>query len=46
VFVAIMASGDITIVMSRSVIGTGIRTSLAMVLADELGADWQNVRVM
>jgi isoquinoline 1-oxidoreductase subunit beta len=45
-FVAIAPSGQVTIVVSRSEMGTGIRTSLAMVLADELDADWQDVHVM
>jgi isoquinoline 1-oxidoreductase beta subunit len=45
-FVAIASSGQVTIVVSRSEMGTGIRTSLAMVLADELDADWQDVHVM
>jgi isoquinoline 1-oxidoreductase subunit beta len=44
-FVAIASTGQVTIVVSRSEMGTGIRTSLAMVLADELDADWQSVRV-
>ena len=33
------------IVAHRSEMGTGIRTSLPMVLADELEADWSRVRV-
>lgn len=45
-FVAIASTGQITIVVSRSEMGTGIRTSLAMVLADELDADWRDVRVI
>jgi isoquinoline 1-oxidoreductase subunit beta len=44
-FVAIAPTGQVTIIVSRSEMGTGIRTSLAMVLADELDADWQSVRV-
>ncbi|MEJ0018256.1 MAG: molybdopterin cofactor-binding domain-containing protein [Acetobacteraceae bacterium] len=44
-FVAIAPTGQVTIVVSRSEMGTGIRTSLAMVLADELDADWHDVRV-
>jgi isoquinoline 1-oxidoreductase beta subunit len=44
-FVAIAATGLVTIVVSRSEMGTGIRTSLAMVLADELDAEWRTVRV-
>ncbi len=38
----IAPTGQVTIVVSRSEMGTGIRTSLAMVLADELDADWQS----
>jgi isoquinoline 1-oxidoreductase subunit beta len=45
-FVAIASSGQVTIVVSRSEMGTGIRTSLAMVLADELDADWNDVHVV
>ena len=43
-FVAIAPTGQVTIVISRSEMGTGIRTSLAMILADELDADWNKVR--
>ena len=45
-FVAIAPSGQVTVVVSRSEMGTGIRTSRAMVLADELDADWKDVHVM
>ena len=34
-----------TIVTHRSEMGTGIRTTLPMVVADELGADWNRVRI-
>lgn len=44
-FLAIAPSGIVTIVAHRSEMGQGIRTSLPMVLADELGADWQQVRI-
>ncbi|HEY2616622.1 MAG TPA: molybdopterin cofactor-binding domain-containing protein [Acetobacteraceae bacterium] len=44
-FVSIASTGQVTIVVSRSEMGTGIRTSLAMVLADELDAGWQDVHV-
>lgn len=45
-FVSIASTGQVAIVVSRSERGTGIRTSLAMVLADELDADWRDVRVV
>jgi len=45
VFVSIAADGTVTIVTHRSEMGTGIRTSLPMVVADELEADWARVRV-
>ncbi len=39
-------AGDVTIVCSRSEMGQGIRTSMAMVIADELEADWKRVTVV
>ena len=45
VFVAIDADGTVTITCHRSEMGQGVRTSIAMVVADELGADWDRVRV-
>jgi isoquinoline 1-oxidoreductase subunit beta len=45
VFVAIATDGTVTIVAHRSEMGTGIRTSLPMVVADEMEADWSRVHV-
>lgn len=38
-------AGEVALTVHRSEMGTGIRTSLAMVLADELDADWRTVTV-
>lgn len=46
VFVAIDPDGTVTLVAHRSEMGTGSRTSLPMVLADEMGADWARVRIV
>ncbi|MGI4808733.1 MAG: molybdopterin cofactor-binding domain-containing protein [Janthinobacterium lividum] len=46
VFVSIAADGTVTIVAHRQEMGTGIRTSLPMVVADEMGADWNRVKVV
>jgi isoquinoline 1-oxidoreductase beta subunit len=46
VYLAIDETGLVTIVAHRSEMGTGIRTGLPMVLADELEADWTRVRVV
>jgi isoquinoline 1-oxidoreductase beta subunit len=41
VFVSIAPDGTVTIVAARAEMGTGAaRTSLPMIIADELGADW------
>jgi isoquinoline 1-oxidoreductase subunit beta len=45
VFVAIAPDGLVTIIAARSEMGTGIRTSLPMVVADEMEADWTRVKV-
>jgi len=45
VFLGIDTDGSVVIVAHRSEMGTGIRTSLPMVVADELEADWSRVRV-
>ncbi|MDT7838648.1 xanthine dehydrogenase family protein molybdopterin-binding subunit [Aquabacterium sp. OR-4] len=44
-FIAIGRDGRVTIVVHRSEMGQGIRTSLPRVVADELEADWARVRV-
>lgn len=45
IFIAISDAGDVTIVTHRSEMGTGIRTSLPMVVADEMEADWARVKI-
>jgi isoquinoline 1-oxidoreductase beta subunit len=45
VYVAIDPSGLVTIITNRSEMGTGVRTSLPMIVADEMEADWSRVRV-
>lgn len=45
VFVAIDPEGIVTVTCHRSEMGQGVRTSIAMVVAEELGADWSKVRV-
>ena len=44
-FVGIQPDGTVYIVAHRSEMGTAIRTSLPMVLADELDADWKRVKI-
>ena len=46
VYISVAPSGEIFLVVHRSEMGTGIRTSLAMVLADELDADWRTVKIV
>ncbi|TCZ64811.1 xanthine dehydrogenase family protein molybdopterin-binding subunit [Roseicella aquatilis] len=45
VFVGIAEDGTVTVTCHRQEMGQGVRTSVAMVVADELGADWSRVRV-
>lgn len=46
VYLNINGSGDVTIIAHRSEMGTGIKTSLPLVLADELEVDWEKVKVV
>ncbi len=46
VFLSIAADGLVTFVCHRAEMGQGVRTSLAMVVADELEADWEMMRVV
>jgi isoquinoline 1-oxidoreductase beta subunit len=46
VFVSIAKDGTVTIVTHRSEMGTGSRTSLPMVVADEMEADWAKVKIV
>ena len=45
VYLGMEPSGIVTIIAHRSEMGTGIRTALPMVAADELDVDFKNVRV-
>jgi isoquinoline 1-oxidoreductase beta subunit len=45
VYLGIESDGTVFIVTHRSEMGTGIRTTLPMVAADELDADWSRVRI-
>nr|WP_305907453.1 molybdopterin cofactor-binding domain-containing protein [Methylomarinum sp. Ch1-1]MDP4520207.1 molybdopterin-dependent oxidoreductase [Methylomarinum sp. Ch1-1] len=45
VFVAIDEDNTVTIMCHRSEMGQGVRTSLPMVVADELDANWWHVKV-
>ena len=45
VFVSIAADGTVTIIAARAEMGTGVRTSLPMIVADEMEADWNRVLV-
>ena len=46
VFVSISPDGTVTIVTHRQEMGTGSRTSLPMVVADEMEADWAKVKIV
>ncbi|AMB87960.1 acylaldehyde oxidase [Pseudomonas agarici] len=45
VYISIDADGSVTVICNRSEMGQGVRTSLSMVVADELEADWALVKV-
>ncbi len=45
VWVEIAGDGVTTVWISKSEVGQGVRTSLAMILAEELDADWSKIQV-
>jgi CO/xanthine dehydrogenase Mo-binding subunit len=44
-YVTVEPDGKITIVVARSEMGQGVRTSLPMILAEELEADWNQIAI-
>lgn len=44
-WIRIDQDGQVTILSGRSEMGQGISTALPMVLAEELGVDWKNVKI-
>ena len=44
-FVQLQKDGKVTIVVTRSEMGQGIRTSMAYAIADEMEADWEYISV-
>jgi isoquinoline 1-oxidoreductase subunit beta len=46
VFVSIDPSGEVSIIAHRAEMGPGPRTSLPMIVADEMEADWSRVKIV
>src|SRR5579862_3422119 len=44
-YIEIHSNGDIRLIAARSEMGQGVRTSMTMILAEELDADWSKIKV-
>src|SRR5271165_6372581 len=44
-YLQIAPDGKVTVVVARSEMGQGVRTSLPMILAEELDADWSQIAI-
>jgi isoquinoline 1-oxidoreductase beta subunit len=44
-YVEIHPSGEIRLIAARSEMGQGVRTSMTMILAEELDADWSKIKI-
>src|SRR2546427_3014846 len=44
-YLKITPDGQITVVVARSEMGQGVHTSLPMILAEELEADWKQIQI-
>ena len=45
-WVRVSADGTVTLTIGKSEMGQGVRTSLAMILAEELEADWSRIKLV
>lgn len=46
VYISFGSDNQVTLIAHRSEMGTGIRTSLPMIMADEIGADWSKIKII
>ncbi|MBV9045568.1 MAG: molybdopterin-dependent oxidoreductase, partial [Alphaproteobacteria bacterium] len=45
-FVHVGTDGSVTVYVSKSDMGQGVRTALPMIVAEELGADWKKIKIV
>ena len=45
-WIRVGADGTVTLTIGKSEMGQGVRTSLAMILADELAVEWAHIKLM